>query len=474
MTRPFDSFVVFAEMRTGSNLFEACLNALPGVHSYGEAFNPTHLGDPDLTQLLGVSLGQRLSDPALLLTRIREAEGLTGFRYFHDHDPRIFDVVMNDPRCAKIVLTRNPVECYVSLKIAYNTDRWRLTHVRDRREFKSPFKPAEFEKFLAPLQTFQVKLMNALQKSGQTAFYIDYEDLRDLDVLAGLAKWLGVEGRLEALPTGLIKQNPEEMSKKVRNFDEMERALARIDWANLSRTPNFEPRRGPAVPGFIAGAGGAAGAGLLYMPVRPGPEAGVRAWLEAAEETACDFTQKELRKWKRTHPGHRSFTIVRHPLDRAWTAFSQVLAPGHYPEIRALLNDEYDLGLPEPEALGQMSPGDWHRSFLAFLKFAKANIGGQTPVRVDPVWASQTAVIQGFGDFALPDMICREDRLAEDLAALAAATGARAPDTPPVTPDPGPVTLAQIADADLERAVRDAYPRDFMTFGFGSWAASAP
>lgn len=40
----FDSFVMFAEMRTGSNFLEANLNAMPGVTCHGEMFNPHFIG----------------------------------------------------------------------------------------------------------------------------------------------------------------------------------------------------------------------------------------------------------------------------------------------------------------------------------------------------------------------------------------------------------------------------------------------
>lgn len=116
--------------------------------------------------------------------------------------------------------------------------------------------------------------MNALQKSGQSAFYIDYEDAQDVEVLNGLAAWLGVPSRLSGLPSGLVVQNPEALEEKVGNFTAMEGSLARIDRFNLSRTPNFEPRRGPNVPSFVG-----SGAGLLYMPIRPALDAPIRTWL---------------------------------------------------------------------------------------------------------------------------------------------------------------------------------------------------
>ena len=70
----------------------------------------------------------REKDPFALIERVRgEANGLAGFRLFWDHDPRVRDAALADPRCAKIVLTRNPVETYVSWKSAMARDQWVLT-----------------------------------------------------------------------------------------------------------------------------------------------------------------------------------------------------------------------------------------------------------------------------------------------------------------------------------------------------------
>ena len=76
----FESFVIFAEMRTGSNLLEAALNLLDGVTCHGEAFNPALIGYPKKTSLLGVSRAERDADPMVLWDRIRSAPGLNGCR----------------------------------------------------------------------------------------------------------------------------------------------------------------------------------------------------------------------------------------------------------------------------------------------------------------------------------------------------------------------------------------------------------
>lgn len=474
MSGPFDHFVMFAEMRTGSNFLEANLNALDGVTCHGEAFNPHFIGYPNRDEILGVTLEQRDADPAALIAAIRDrTDGLGGFRYFHDHDPRVFDMVMDDPRCAKIVLTRNPVDSYVSWKIAQATGQWKLTDVRRRRDEPADFDAAEFEAHLEALQAFQVRLMNALQRSGQTAFYVAYEDLQDVTVMNGLARFLGVAARLSDLDQKLKRQNPAPLSEKVANFPQMEDALARLDRFNLSRTPNFEPRRGPAVPSYVA----AAKAPLMYLPVRGGPEAEVRAWLAALdgvaeEELLARLSQKELRQWKRRHKGHRSFTVIRHPVARANATFcDRILSTGagSLSEIRRILRNRHKVPIPA-EAPGAEWDAARHRAaFLAFLDFVKANLAGQTAIRIDPSWSTQAALVEGMGQFALPDVVVREEEMPRWLPLLADSAGVRNAPEPVSVADAGLVPLSAFYDDEVEAKVAEVYQRDYMIFGFRRW-----
>ena len=123
----FRSFVIFAGMRTGSNLLEATLNGVRRVTCFGEAFNPYMMGWPDKDELRGITMAEREADPhSLLRALFGKPDHLAGFRYFHDHDPRVFDAIMDDPSCAKIVLTRNPIDSWVSTQLAYATNQWKL------------------------------------------------------------------------------------------------------------------------------------------------------------------------------------------------------------------------------------------------------------------------------------------------------------------------------------------------------------
>ncbi|MDD8022352.1 MAG: nodulation protein NodH [Paracoccaceae bacterium] len=462
----FNSFVIFAEMRTGSNLLEAALNAMEGVTCHGEAFNPALIGYPNRTELQGVTRAARDTDPLQLWNKIVQAPGLNGCRYFHDHDPRVLEPMLADPSCAKIVLTRNPIDSYVSLKIARATGQWKLGDAKHRKAAQASFDAEEFEDHLAQLQGFQIVLMHALQTSAQTAFYIDYEDAQDLDVLNGLAGWLGVKARLGALPGSLVPQNPEPLETKVSNFPGMEASLARLDRFNLSRTPNFEPRRGPNVPGFVA----CAEAGLLYMPLRPAMDAPIRAWMAQIGPLEDKFSQKTLRQWKRKHPGHRSFTVLRHPLMRAHLAFSALLNWPAFAETREVLRKSYKL--PIPAEGKSLNAADHGQALLAFIRWLKANLNAQTSLPVHPFWASQSAAVQGFAQFALPDLMAREERLAQDLAYLAEAADITAPPLDLGDIDTAPVKLAEIWTPELEVAAHDTYMRDFMQFGFGNWNAA--
>ncbi len=470
----FDYFVVLAEMRTGSNLLEANLNAFQSFECHGEAFNPAFIGYPNRTEILGVTQAMREGDPARLIDVIKTGStGMGGFRLFHNHDARALEVCLTDPRCAKIILTRNPAESYVSWKIAQETGQWRLTNVKRRKDAKAKFDEIEFERHITALQTFQVDVLNRLQKSGQTAFYISYEDLNDLDVINGLAQYLGSDERLEALDDALKIQNPQPLADKVANFDEMTEALARIDRFNLARTPNFEPRRGAAVPAHIV----AHRAPLLYMPIKSGPEGEVHAWMAALDNASVEdlqtkMNQKALRQWMRQAKGHRSFTVLRHPAARAHAAFCQCIlhrGPGSLGEVRRVLRNFYKLPIPAPGPDDSYDRRAHYLAFTAFLDFLRANLRGQTSVRVDANWATQAATLQGMAQFALPDILIREDEMTLHLGALAKQVGyPGAAPASAATPDQ-PYALADIYDDDIEAMIADIYQRDYIMFGWDRW-----
>ncbi len=468
---PFDHFIILAGMRTGSNFLESSLQDFPGIHGHGELFNPHFIGGPNRFEMFGLRLAERERDPEELIRRMRaSAPGMHGFRFFHDHDPRILDICLNDPACAKIVLTRNPVESYVSREIARQTGQWRLSDMKHARTARIRFDEKAFAVHLETQRDFQDRIRHRLQVTGQTAFYIGYEEIRDPEVVNGIARYLGVTARSRRPAASTRVQNPQDLREKVVNFDEMQRVLAGLDAFSLFRTPNFEPARGPVIPAYVASPDG----GLLFMPIKSGPTERVETWLAdlAGVQVARlqrGFTQKTLRQWKRRNRGHQSFTVVRHPVRRLHETFVRhFLLPGpdRYAEIREILEKSYGLAIPEPD---DSDPVRHRAAFLKFAQFVKGNLNGQTGIRVDGAWASQSEVLRGMGKFVQPAHVLNESQLEAGLGFLASQLGRVAP---PLAEDAdrSPVALREIYDDEVEASVRAAYQRDYMMFGFGPWA----
>ncbi len=474
MARRFDAFVLFAEMRTGSNFLEASLEALPDIKSYGEVFNPTFIGNHKTFELFGYDMERREADPLGLVQKIiDESDALPGFRLFHDHDDRVVDRVLSDPRIAKIILTRNPLDSYVSRKIASETGQWRLMDMKHHRAAVIDFDEREFLTLLERLQGFQMRLQRGLQTTGQTAFYIRYDDINDPDVLNGLAAFLGSEHRLDAASDKLKKQNPSDLEDKVANYADMQAAIRRLDRFDLNQTPNFEPPRHAGVPGFVAHPS----TGLLFMPIKGAPVEPILSWMGEMGGVGLNgllsgMTQKDLRKWIRAHPGYRSFTVLRHPVARAHEVFNTLILPGDqkaYRDQRHTMRKRYGLPIPEAGPNARYDLGAHRTAFLAFSTFLKGNLAGQTSVRIDPAWATQTALMQGAANFALPHRMVLEDNLSAELRDLGAAVGASG-DVPDPTLSSEPYALSEIYDAQIEKAAFDTYRRDYLTFGFRPWA----
>ncbi len=303
---------------------------------------------------------------------------------------------------------------------------------------------------------FSATCCTALQRTGQTAFYLDYEDIGDLAVLNGLAAFLGVEARLDAPDATLKKQNPGGPADKVANPREMARALAQLDRFDLSRTPVFEPRRGPGIPRLLA----SAGAPLLYLPLAAGADP-VPDWLGrlGGKGLLGQFDRKSLRQWKRANPGFRSFTVLQHPVIRAFEVYAGQVLPGRLPEMTAALSRHLESGLPDPADRNATRAG-----FLGFLTLVRQALSGQSHLRIAPAWATQTAILQGYAQAQLPDHILREDRLDEGLRWLAAELRQDAPAPVPLAE---PAELGHLYDSEIEAAVHAAYQRDYLGFGFG-------
>ena len=87
---------------------------------------------------------------------------------------------------------------------------------------------------------------------------------------------------------------------------------------------------------------------------------------------------------------------------------------------------------------------------------------------MDAAWASQSEILRGFANVMQPDVIIREEELTAGLDFVARRVGQFSPSLGPEAND-AVFTLSEIYDADVEAAVRAAYQRDYMNYGFGPW-----
>ena len=472
MSSSYKYFVVLAGMRTGSNLLEEQLAAMPGISSFGELFNPHFFGKPEVKSLWGLSMHARNSDPERVIEHMQKVStGLPGFRLFYDHDQKAIDHVLNDHGAAKIILTRRPIDSYVSLKIARKTGQWWLGDMTSARAAKVPFEAEEYVEFLDDLSRFQSYIAKALQTTGQTAFHINYDDLSDDDVLAGLGKYLGSGGPPDPAKVRAKVQNPTPVLSRLTNPKVAEEALKSLSAPDLGRITVYEPDRGPGLRFFRA----CKNTPLLYMPIRGAGFDPVPDWMRAIDpegEIESGMTQKDLRRWKRQHSEHRSFSVLRHPLPRVHDAFCRfILTPEveNYSDVRAALVEQYNVPLPKDGMCDGYDLEQHRATFLAFLRFLAGNLGGQTALRVDNTWATQSTLLQAIGQFAVPDRVLREWQLDSELARLAEEVGIEGSLPAGRFQVDAPFDLADVATKDIQSACATAYRRDYVMFGFEDW-----
>lgn len=226
---------------------EENINQFPDLRVFGELFNPQFIGGPNKDDVFGITLKARQKDPFQVIDAIKAGSDgvLPGFRFFNDHDPRVLQQCLNDPECGKVILTRNPLDSYISRKIAAETGQWKLTNIKHQKKAVVEFDAQEFDEHIGVLQQFQLKLLKGLQSTGQTAFYINYDDIPSLDVLNGLAGYLGSEHQVESLETTLKKQNPASLESKVSNYPKCWQLSARLIFLICPEPRISNPGGGP-------------------------------------------------------------------------------------------------------------------------------------------------------------------------------------------------------------------------------------
>lgn len=228
------AFLLVGMMRSGSNFLERQLNLLPDVRCHGELFNPVFIGFSH--EAAGRPAGFSRDNPA---ARNADEEGFVrqvdqacdrpvlGLRLFLDHSPTMTARLLHDPQVAKVVLSRNLLEAYLSLETARETGVWLTTEAA-----QAPPKPVKVD--INKLVSFSLRqslyyndIQTVLHQTGQRYLQIDYSEIKRLDKLNELARFIGSRHQLDAVVEPIQKQNPGPLQERVADYPKLVEELKR-------------------------------------------------------------------------------------------------------------------------------------------------------------------------------------------------------------------------------------------------------
>lgn len=215
----------------------------------------------------------------------------------------------------------------------------------------------------------------------------------------------------------------------------------------------------------------------MYVPMCNRPIPAVVSWLRSFSpdgDLLDGFCQKTLKEWLDVNANGLKFSVIQHPLVRVYTAFwDHILLENDnsFPRFRNRLEKDYGVLLPKTQNdLTSFSTDDIRHLFRTFLVYVKANLQGQTPLRVDASWATQDAFCGSFSGLTLPRFILKEDELPTRLPQLAQMVGIDTVQNYTATISDVVIQLCDIVDSDIQDKIRAIYNRDFVSFGFCDWA----
>lgn len=397
MSRP-RYFVIMGAMRTGSNLLETTLDGYEGLKGLGELFNPQFIGAPGVLTRFTYDLSARNRAPLEFLEAAIAAhpDETPGFRLFDGHDPVIWAHVASDPECARILLTREPLESFISLEIAEATGQWLLVREEDRRLARVHFDADACIRYRDRIVAHYAKLRAMMRAAGRAWIELDYADLGACEALNRAARHIGSLETKARLTPCIVRQNPPSLIDRVSNPEAL--------------TPYLRPRRpGPETPPPPALDLMVVSRRLeLIYAAAPGVGDGpVRALIADLEAAAGGAERPPVFGIKRHHLARRRrrgafiFTFTRHPAARLLDAFARLEVDSAFETARVAIARDYGA-----------------RDFDAFLSFVADNLAGRTSAPSHPAWIPQSTLLAAHSAEAPLDFIGRVEDAAAGASTL--------------------------------------------------------
>jgi LPS sulfotransferase NodH len=227
-------FVILAVPRTGSNLLCTLLNSHPEVLCHHELFNPGGIYyalDYRDGSLDYGGIAERDREPLDFLQRVwREEKEVSsiGFKMTRGQNETVMRSLLEDTGVLKIVLyRRNRLKTYVSELIARQTNQWEV-YAGDELSTEMPRLRVDIgslKEHSELNQRFYEEVNETLKATQQACIEMVYENIFSRSEHVRLLDFLGVKATQVKLVHSSIKQNDNDLSTLIENFQELELAL---------------------------------------------------------------------------------------------------------------------------------------------------------------------------------------------------------------------------------------------------------
>lgn len=465
----FDAICILGTMRTGSNLLERIMTQNPEIIGAGELFNPNFIFRRAKSEYHGITIPDRDANPDGLLQKAIEvnAPRLPLFRFFPDHSPAALESILNDPRIAKILLKRNPIDSFISVEIARRNTQWILTRrEKDVAEVRFTFREAEFQNWLSTSDQFYEGIEARLRAMGQEFYEIAYENIKNYGMLDELAEFLALQAGWPQFIEPLERQNPRARESYLKNPESLETLQA----------PDWQPRQidNRLPEPIIAQSYFAPKLGLVFVPIFGNSDQNELEVLRQRNEAEPVLIHtKDVAKLLQNNPELRAYTRVIHPMDRIYLIFMRHLfqeTNGFDVDFLAFANETMGQalkGYPEEKSMpslakiGLKNDRQVKKFLRNFIIETRKELwsGFRNHLLSDQYWPNALIVDNLRQSFELTTIV--GDGF-PDEPAFESMKQARVNDPMLFSPIDAPSSLREAANVQIY----DLYKEDYVTYGF--------
>lgn len=222
--KDFERFIILSRARTGSTLLQLMLNSHPAIHAKSEIF----------TRLYGSSVETVFND---IFAPHPKSIKAVGFKIFYnhpldDHSETVWKEMEKMAGLRVIHLKRkNILRILLSEKVAQKTNVWGIKKEKKRirpEEKKITFAAEELGKKFHQAKEWEIKYRDMFQSHPSIEVY--YEDLindprGEFEKVIRFLDLPYVEPQIK-----LKKQNPENASSLIENFEMLQKSFAGTEW----------------------------------------------------------------------------------------------------------------------------------------------------------------------------------------------------------------------------------------------------